>query len=166
MDADTCPSTKMPKHLRFKPGEPPEEPFIPDIDSPEDLETSYLTEDGFLSPHFNVHETHVVEDVQVDLDTPCWSPSDGSNTDAGEGFEFIEDFPRAAGTPQAGMRKNTTFEKIRIENEQAQKSHWNPFNDQNEWELARWLMTTGVSQNNREAFLKLPIVSTYRQTHK
>jgi hypothetical protein len=131
-----------------------------------DLETSYLTEDGFLSPHFNVHETHVVEDVQVDLDTPCWSPSDGSNTDAGEGFEFIEDFPRAAGTPQAGMRKNTTFEKIRIENEQAQKSHWNPFNDQNEWELARWLMTTGVSQNNREAFLKLPIVSTYRQTHK
>jgi hypothetical protein len=51
MDADTCPSTKMPKHLRFKPGEPPKEPFIPDIDSPEDLERC-TSRNIIMSPSF------------------------------------------------------------------------------------------------------------------
>jgi hypothetical protein len=74
----------------------------------------------------------------------------------GEGFEFIEDFPGEAGTP--GKTKRTRFEEIRDAQRSAGEQYWGPFADQDEWELARWLMTANVSQNSRDAFLKLPIV--------
>ncbi|KAF8799293.1 hypothetical protein BYT27DRAFT_7040688, partial [Phlegmacium glaucopus] len=32
---------------------------------------------------------------------------------------------------------------------------WAPFESEDEWELARWLMTSGVSQTKIDSFLKL-----------
>ena len=99
-----------------------------------------------------------------DTDVPCCSSisSDGSESNsesagAEADYEFIEDFPGNAGTP--GDMKLTAFEEKR----RTQEGLWYPFDGQGEWELARWLMMSGVSQNKRESFLKLPIVCTFQQ---
>jgi hypothetical protein len=38
---------------------------------------------------------------------------------------------------------------------------WHPFEDQDEWELAKWLIESGLSQSEIENFLKLNVVSTW-----
>ena len=38
---------------------------------------------------------------------------------------------------------------------------FHPFADQEEWELARCLMTSGISVNKMDEILKLPIVSSF-----
>jgi hypothetical protein len=75
------------------------------------------------------------------------------------GFEFIQDFPGEAGMP--GKKRKTQFEEIKDRQMKAGEPCWGPFADEDEWELARWLMTANVSQNRRDAFLKLPIVCPY-----
>jgi hypothetical protein len=84
------------------------------------------------------------------------SSSPGTNTTDAR-LEYIEDFPGDAGTPEAF--KKTTFEKIQL----TQETCWSPFTSQGEWNFARWLMTSGVSQNKRDSLLELPIVCTYQQ---
>jgi hypothetical protein len=37
---------------------------------------------------------------------------------------------------------------------------WAPFETEEEWELAKWLMTSGVSQKKTDSFLKLKTVRT------
>ncbi|GJE96278.1 hypothetical protein PsYK624_124720 [Phanerochaete sordida] len=50
------------------------------------------------------------------------------------------------------------FEKIGAE-QAAKDNPWAPFADEEEWELAHWLMTRGLSQAAIDDYLKLPIVS-------
>jgi hypothetical protein len=156
MDTDAHPSGRTPKHLREEEGL--------NSDS-NDINMSDLLADEFPSAHSDSHDStdySVAADqshskrrrVTVE-DAPGRCSPDGSDADAG--FDFIEDFPGEAGTP--GKVEKTVFEKIRL----TQETPWYPFTGHTEWELARWLMTSGVSQNNRESFLKLPIVRTCRQ---
>ncbi|KAG1843935.1 Zn-finger domain-containing protein [Suillus subalutaceus] len=50
-----------------------------------------------------------------------------------------------------------------IDNQEANgESVWGPFNDEEEWELARWLIQN-VGQNQTDEFLKLPIVRNRAQ---
>lgn len=56
---------------------------------------------------------------------------------------------------------NTLFEKIRIEQEaKGSGNRWAPFRDEEEWGLAHFLMTQGLTQSAVDKYLKLPIVST------
>ena len=52
------------------------------------------------------------------------------------------------------------FEQIRKEQQETGSSKWGPFKDQDEWELAEWLLKN-VGQKQTDDFLKLNIVSTY-----
>jgi hypothetical protein len=72
---------------------------------------------------------------------------------------WIEDYPSPAGT--AGMPAQTYFEELRAEQRSNGQDPWAPFEDEEEWGLAQWLMLN-VGQNATDKFLKLPIVS--RQT--
>jgi len=47
------------------------------------------------------------------------------------------------------------FENIRHRQRLAGKAPWDPFINEEEWELAQWLVETGVSQRNIDRFLKL-----------
>lgn len=57
----------------------------------------------------------------------------------------------------------TGFEEIRADqasSSKASENPWEPFMDEEEWELAEWLMTE-TTQQARDKFLKLPIVCVY-----
>ncbi|KAI0694820.1 hypothetical protein C8Q76DRAFT_634235 [Earliella scabrosa] len=73
---------------------------------------------------------------------------------------WVEDFPREAGTP---LRDGQThFEEIRARKASQSESPWAPFESEEEWELAEWLMKSGISQKALDKYLKLPI--TQRRT--
>ena len=76
--------------------------------------------------------------------------------EAGVQNRWIEDFPGNAG--KRGDQAQSYFEKLRAEQQRQGLSPWTPFQDEEEWELAQWLMLN-VGQNATDKFLKLPIVS-------
>ncbi|KAH9847794.1 hypothetical protein C2E23DRAFT_741139, partial [Lenzites betulinus] len=74
---------------------------------------------------------------------------------------WLEDFPGDAG--KTFGRGETSFERIRRRKEAAGEALWAPFECQEEWELAEWLVTSGLTQSNIDKFLKLKITQT--RTH-
>ncbi|KAH9893250.1 hypothetical protein C8Q73DRAFT_761055 [Cubamyces lactineus] len=68
---------------------------------------------------------------------------------------WIEDFAGHAGTTFGTAE--TPFEGIRHAKDQAHESPWAPFESEEEWELARWLVTSGLTQSSIERYLKLKI---------
>ncbi|KAI8989226.1 hypothetical protein BD414DRAFT_372805, partial [Trametes punicea] len=68
---------------------------------------------------------------------------------------WVEDFPSSAGEPVGTAE--TTFERLRREKEEVGDSPWAPFEDEEEWQLAHWLVTSGLTQTNIEKYLKLNI---------
>jgi hypothetical protein len=69
---------------------------------------------------------------------------------------WIEDYPHPAGT--AGVSAQTHFETMLAEQRAKRLDPWAPFEDEEEWGLAQWLMLN-VGQNATDKYLKLPIVS-------
>lgn len=69
---------------------------------------------------------------------------------------WIEEYP---GAGKSYGRCQTLFDQYR--DQQIAKGHtpWAPFENEAEWELAEWLMTSGVSQTRMDSFLKLQSVS-------
>jgi hypothetical protein len=57
---------------------------------------------------------------------------------------WVEDYPRPAG--MAGQAAQSYFERIRVEQVKQGQDPWVPFEDQEEWELAEWLIMN-VGQN-------------------
>ena len=73
---------------------------------------------------------------------------------------FIEDFPTQVGLPHSAHKTQLSdFEHHLDEQKKAGHAPWAPFKTEDEWELARWLMTSGVSQKKINSFLKLNKVS-------
>lgn len=70
---------------------------------------------------------------------------------------LVKSFPAEykAGT---GLGKAPTqFEKIHAAQERVDEGPWGPFLDEDEWQLAEWLVSN-VGQKQADSFLKLPIV--------
>ncbi|KAJ6559359.1 hypothetical protein DFH09DRAFT_921717 [Mycena vulgaris] len=80
------------------------------------------------------------------------SPEDGED----DGFE--EPFPPERNAGATYGRSKTTFEHIRDDQILTGCEVLGPFADEEEWELAKWLIKN-VGHNQTEAFLKLPIVT-------
>ncbi|SJL14960.1 uncharacterized protein ARMOST_18437 [Armillaria ostoyae] len=85
-----------------------------------------------------------VEDVEDEDDAP------------GPREYYIEDFPWPAGDPilERGVLP-TFFELLRREKVVKGEDMWKPFSSREEWELARWLVRSGISQKEIDNFLKL-----------
>ncbi|KAG1836372.1 hypothetical protein DFJ58DRAFT_847010 [Suillus subalutaceus] len=79
---------------------------------------------------------------------------------------WVEEYPdeMLAGAPcrPAEDIVPTKFDTIKDNQEANGESVWGPFNDEEEWELARWLIQN-VGQNQTDEFLKLPIVRNHAQ---
>ncbi|KAJ7689553.1 hypothetical protein B0H17DRAFT_872490, partial [Mycena rosella] len=54
----------------------------------------------------------------------------------------------------------TFFETLREQQRDAGRAPWYPFESEDQWELARWLMTSGLSQKKTDSYLKLKTVRT------
>ena len=52
------------------------------------------------------------------------------------------------------------FETVQEEQKKTGDNPWAPFTDEEEWELAHWLITN-VGQNATDKYLKLPIVNVF-----
>ena len=70
-----------------------------------------------------------------------------------EDARYIDDFA-GAGLLHA-ERHQSNFEHHFGKQREAGDAPWVPFENEDEWELARWLMTSGVSQKEMDEFLKL-----------
>lgn len=71
--------------------------------------------------------------------------------------QFFDDFPGAAEVLGEAW---TSFEELRQGQLDRNEEPWGPFENEEEWELARWIMRSGVSQSHTDTLLKLPIVCT------
>lgn len=81
---------------------------------------------------------------------------------AGPPEHYIEDFPWPAGDPIAEHGKLPPFfELFRCQKVENNEAMWAPFSSRDEWELARWLMRSSISQKEIDAFLKLESVRTF-----
>ncbi|KAI0668005.1 hypothetical protein C8Q78DRAFT_952332, partial [Trametes maxima] len=68
---------------------------------------------------------------------------------------WIEDFPGPAAATFGTAE--TTFERIQREKDERNEAPWAPFESYDEWELARWLATSGLTQADIGEFLNLKI---------
>jgi hypothetical protein len=75
-----------------------------------------------------------------------------------EGYRWIETYPEPAGSTHG--QNLSKFESLRNEQITEGSAPWHPFESEEEWELGRWLMTSGISQKKIDSFLKLHKVST------
>ncbi|KAJ7463128.1 hypothetical protein B0H11DRAFT_2159912 [Mycena galericulata] len=75
-----------------------------------------------------------------------------------EDARWVQDFPddMEAGVPLGTCQ--TYFEKLREQQKEGGHAPWYPFESEDEWELARWLMTSGLSQKKMDEYLKLKSV--------
>lgn len=96
------------------------------------------------------------------------SPSKRARVEAVEDPEYdagglpLDPFTDVTITPDAGEAKGrgkTLFEAIHDERKDAKEEvPWAPFASEEEWGIARWLMTCGLSQSEIDKYLKLEIV--------
>jgi hypothetical protein len=75
-----------------------------------------------------------------------------------EDFLFVEEFPEEGQAGATFGKGPTTFQSIRDDQVLRGAEVLGPFESDDEWELAKWLIKN-VGHNQMEAFLKLPIVS-------
>lgn len=75
---------------------------------------------------------------------------------------WVEDFPVSAGAGLSYGVAPTLFERLHTEQQAQGVQACNPFEDLGEWDLARWLMTSGLTQSSIDSYLKLNIVSICR----
>jgi hypothetical protein len=96
-------------------------------------------------------------DMLIDLASP--SPSDRATVEDVEIYRdgyWIEPFPKPAGTKKG--KAMSEFEKLREMQKDEGDKPWAPFESEEEWELARWMMTSGTSRKKMDALLKLDMV--------
>ena len=132
-----------------------EEDF-PVIDPPRPFEhpisptTSERTSDEQFQSTKSINKHVRVEDVD-DEEAVGTPPRDG---------RWAETFPTPAGTIKG--RGLPSFERHRRTQEAEGDLPWAPFESKDDWELARWLVKSGVSQNKMNEFLKLGMVRIKR----
>jgi hypothetical protein len=78
---------------------------------------------------------------------------------------FTQDFPAAFQAGAVFEKCKTEFEKLQAEQKTGGQAPWYPFESEEEWDLAQWLMTSGLSQSKTDDFLKLKKVRTNKLLH-
>ncbi|KAJ3864827.1 hypothetical protein EV359DRAFT_72791 [Lentinula novae-zelandiae] len=101
--------------------------------------TSQVTASTSYGKHAYVEE---VDDDPIDDPVSTYDPR----------WIYEESYPRPAGTPVRPCQ--TSFEIYREQQKTDGSEPWEPFQSQDEWELARWLMESGASQTKIDSFLK------------
>lgn len=72
----------------------------------------------------------------------------------------FEDFTPPAGEPcRNGADASSDFQRLKDEQTWAGKEPWSPFSSVADWDYARWIMESDLSQQKINSMLKLDIVS-------
>jgi hypothetical protein len=74
---------------------------------------------------------------------------------------YIEEFPANLGAGAVWGEEIPVFEKLWQEQKKSGSSQWGPFEDEDEWELAEWLIRN-IGQKQTDSFLNLKIVRSHR----
>jgi len=77
-----------------------------------------------------------------------------------EDERYVQDFPAELEAGKVLDECKTYFQAMRDKQKAAGNPPWHPFESEDEWELAQWLMTSGISQKKRDDYLKLKAVRT------
>lgn len=110
----------------------------------------FAPDDDFaIDPNDTPSHRASVEDVPDEDDRVAAEHEDGQR--------FVEEYPGPAGTIIEECQ--TAFEKQAAQERAQGLSQWHPFASQDDWELASWLMTAGLSRKEIDDYLALPSVS-------
>ncbi|KAF8982941.1 hypothetical protein BDQ17DRAFT_1437652 [Cyathus striatus] len=96
--------------------------------------------------------------ARVEEDEDDEGDSDGEGS-AGEENLFIKDFPQKFGAGIPKGHATTAFETLHNTQREMGRPPWHPFDSEEEWELAQWLITSGISQKKLGQFLNLQLIS-------
>ncbi|KIM71945.1 hypothetical protein PILCRDRAFT_16583 [Piloderma croceum F 1598] len=116
-------------------------------------------------------EPMLFDPLQTDVDSDQYDPTSSSannhdhhdrtakveeveDKEVGTQSHWLKDYLQPTGTP--GQSAQSYFEMVREEQKMNGNLPWAPFKDEEEWELAQWLITD-VGQNATDKYLKLPI---------
>jgi hypothetical protein len=129
---------------------------------PADMPDFYLDED-ILDEDIRIAEENIQPPLQQQLDEPQPWPQHATvdipvNKVNMEGALYFEYFPEEHMAGATWGRCKPLFESIVEEQKNLGGSRWAPFEDEEEWQLAEWLIQN-VGQKQTDAFLKLCIVS-------
>lgn len=139
-----------------------QQPPIPPIDSePVDMLDFHLDEDIQIAednivppPQQELHELPPRAQEEM-VNVPV---NEKVNTDSADGARYIEYFPEENRAGATWGHSKPLFECLDEEQKKVGGSRWAPFEDEEEWQLAEWLIQN-VGQKQTDIFLKLPIVS-------
>ena len=111
------------------------------------------------TPPSNDADGHCSKRARVD---DCDDDNSGAKNFRSANTNFIVDYPVEARAgailedSQDGLE--TRFKKIKRTQQHADKPAWAPFTSLADWDLSRWLIQSGVSQQEIDRFLKLESV--------
>ena len=127
------------------------EPDLPDFHLEEEEEDIQIAEEMFNREEINIPPPPPPQPPQPDV-----PQEDVPDNDS----RYIEKFPEEylAGATWGDCKP--LYEYLDEEQKREGGSHWGPFEDEDEWQLAEWLIQN-VGQKQTDIFLKLPIVSFF-----
>ena len=126
------------------------EPDLPDLRLEEDIQ---IAEEIFNSEEANVPMPQPTLPPQ--RDEPQLHPQHAT---VGDGCRYIENFPEEYLAGATWGTCKPLYEHLDEDRKKEGASRWSPFEDEDEWQLAEWLIKN-VGQRQTDLFLKLPIVS-------
>ena len=88
---------------------------------------------------------------------PQDEPEPNPQNNDGDSGRYIENFPEEYFAGAIWGHCKSHFENLNNEQKRVGSSCWAPFEDEDEWQLAEWLIRN-VGQKQTDTFLKLPIV--------
>lgn len=139
-------------------GQPP--PGLPN--EPElNLEDFHLEEDiARAQEMFDREENNLLPVPPPPPPLPQHDEPQHVTVDPKKGCRYIEHFPEEYLAGATWGNCKPLYEYINEEQEKEGTSRWSPFEDEEEWLLAEWLIRN-VGQKQTDVFLKLPIVSFF-----
>lgn len=141
-----------------------EPPPLPNHPIEPDLLDFRLEEDIQIAEEmFDREETNIpppLPPLPPQLDEPRPHPQHADNEEVIDRCRYIEKFPEEylAGATWGDCKP--LYEYLDERQKREGGSRWGPFEDEDEWQLAEWLIRN-VGQKQTDIFLKLPIVSFY-----
>jgi hypothetical protein len=129
---------------------------LADFQLEEDIQ---IAEDMLYGEENNLPQQPPPPPQHVPQPLPLHAAVDVPNDDRTSG-RYIENFPEEFRAGATWGRCKSLFECLDEEHKFVGGSRWAPFEDEEEWRLAEWLIRN-VGQKQTDSFLKLPIVSFY-----
>ncbi|KAJ7880813.1 hypothetical protein B0H14DRAFT_3764554 [Mycena olivaceomarginata] len=139
--------------------------IIVDVEEPVGT-VSYLSDDED-EPNLSANPPQS-NDSPIGLPFPTAEPEPGAHTRKrqratveeveDEDERYVQDFPEHFEAGKGMDECKTYFETLRDNQKAEGSAPWYPFESEEEWELAQWLITSGLSQTKTDDYLKLNVV--------